>query len=110
MPLSPDFMRLSILLCAIGMALLAAFFLRERRMSLSSYLGWGLLALLLPFLGPFLVILSCPGQPIRRRRRSPLARHNPVKLALSTLAESLSKGPVLRRAKEQLRKLLQSDS
>ena len=79
-------------------------------MSLSGYLGWGMLALLLPFLGPFLVILSCPGQPIRRRRRRPPARHYPVKLALSRLAEGLSNGPVLRRAKEQLRKLVQSDS
>jgi len=40
---------------------LAAFFLRTRRLPFSAYMLWGLLALLLPLLGPFLVILSNPG-------------------------------------------------
>jgi hypothetical protein len=45
------------------MLFIAAFYLQRRRMTLMEYLGWGLLAVLLPALGPFLVILSAPGQP-----------------------------------------------
>ncbi len=52
----------TILLVDIGaMALLSLFYLRQRRMSLSSYCCWGLLALMLPVLGPFLVIANRPG-------------------------------------------------
>jgi pilus assembly protein TadC len=56
----------------IGMELLSVFYLRQRRMPLTAYLRWGLLAALVPFVGPFLVILQQPGQrpgqqPIRRR-------------------------------------------
>ena len=61
MPTSPDLMRAMLLLCWLGMAILAAFFLRTRRLPFSTYLLWGLLALFLPLLGPFLVILSNPG-------------------------------------------------
>lgn len=60
--ISPQTMRLLLLLILLGMELLAAFYLRQRRMSLLSYLGWGLLAVLLPAVGPFLVILSRPGR------------------------------------------------
>ena len=48
--------------CLIGMALLAAFYLRRRRLSLTGYLAWGLLAFLLPAVGPFIVILAHPGE------------------------------------------------
>lgn len=72
MPLTRETMRILILLCLIGMALLAAFFLRTRRMSLNSYIAWGMLALFVPLLGPFLVILSHPGESIRRfHKRKP---------------------------------------
>jgi len=47
---------------ALGMALLAAFYLRRRELTIAEYIGWGLLALLLPLLGPFLVILYQPGK------------------------------------------------
>jgi len=64
-----------IVLCLIGMALLAVFFLRTRRMTLYSYIAWGLLAILVPLLGPFLVILSHPGQSIHRvSKRKPRRR------------------------------------
>lgn len=69
MPLSRETMHLLIIICLVGMALLAVFFLRTRRMTLSSYIAWGLLALLLPLLGPFLVILSQPGERIHRLRK-----------------------------------------
>lgn len=72
MLLSREIMHFLILLCLIGMALLAVFFLRTRRMTLYSYIAWGLLALMVPVLGPFLVILSHPGDSISRwHKRKP---------------------------------------
>jgi hypothetical protein len=61
--LSPDMMRLLLALCTYVMALLAAFYLRERRLGLTTYLVWGLLIVCIPLLGPFLVILIRPGNP-----------------------------------------------
>ena len=61
MLLSADWMRLLLCLCLIGIAILAAFFLRGRRLSLFEYLGWGALIVLLPLIGPFLVVLIQPG-------------------------------------------------
>jgi hypothetical protein len=61
-PISAHTMRLILLFVLLGMELLAAFFLRQRRMPLLTYLGWGLLVVLLPAVGPFLVILSKPGK------------------------------------------------
>jgi hypothetical protein len=69
MILTRESMRILIVVCLIGMVLLAVFFLRTRRMTLSSYIAWGLLALLVPFLGPFLVILSHPGASLRRMHK-----------------------------------------
>jgi hypothetical protein len=75
MPLSRETMQLFIIICLVGIALLAVLFLRTRRMTLTSYITWGLLALLLPLLGPFLVILSRPGERIHRlRKRKPRRR------------------------------------
>ena len=42
--------------------LLAAFYLRSRRLSFLQYLAWGLLIVLAPMLGPFLAIVFRPGQ------------------------------------------------
>jgi hypothetical protein len=61
MLVSPELMRISLFVCLLGMAILAAFFLRGRSLPLPAYLGWGLLILLLPMLGPFMVILMKPG-------------------------------------------------
>jgi len=66
--LSPDTMRFLLGTCILGMALLAAFYLRRRGMSAREYIAWGLLALLVPLLGPFLVILSHPGSLLRQYR------------------------------------------
>jgi uncharacterized membrane protein YukC len=54
-------MRILLLACLIGMAILAALFLRKRSLSIPAYLGWGLLIILVPLIGPFLVILLQPG-------------------------------------------------
>jgi hypothetical protein len=51
-----------LLIDMVAMALLALFYLRQRRMSWVSLLGWGLLAILLPVLGPFLVMVTRPGE------------------------------------------------
>lgn len=61
---SPDLLRNLLLLCLFGMALLAAFRLSRRNLSLLEYLFWGLL-ILLPLIGPFLVLLYAPGKPRR---------------------------------------------
>ncbi len=45
------------------MALIAAFYLRRRSLPMPHYLAWGALLVFVPFLGPFLVILSAPGSP-----------------------------------------------
>lgn len=70
MLISPDTMRIFLLACLLGMLVLAAFYLQRRRMTLLEYVSWGLLAVLIPGLGPFLVILSAPGQP-----RQPYVRY-----------------------------------
>ena len=60
--LSAELMRFLLLFCLLGMVLLAVLYLRGRRLSLAAYLGWGLLIILAPLLGPFLVILLHPGR------------------------------------------------
>jgi hypothetical protein len=54
--------RIILLIDIILMVLLALFFLRQRRMSWFSYCCWGLLAIGLPIIGPFLVIANRPGK------------------------------------------------
>lgn len=46
----------------ILMALLALVYLRQRRMNAAAFWCWGLLALAIPVLGPFLVIANRPGE------------------------------------------------
>lgn len=69
--LSAQTMRLILLIVLFQMLMLAAFYLRQRQLSLLAYIGWGLLALLAPALGPFLVIVLKPGQPTRKQWASP---------------------------------------
>ena len=69
-------LRWLLLVYLIVMYVLAMLYLRNRRMSLSNYGLWGLFALLVPMLGPFVVIAFQPGKsavgkPRRSRRRSP---------------------------------------
>jgi hypothetical protein len=59
---STHLMRVLLVGCAIAMVCLAAFFLRSRKLSVLAYLGWGVIAILLPVLGPFLVIWMGPGE------------------------------------------------
>ncbi len=45
----------------VGLALLALVYLWQRRMSRMQILGWSVLALAIPVMGPFMVIASRPG-------------------------------------------------
>lgn len=47
---------------AVAMALLALIYLRQRRLGFMASFGWGLLALFVPILGPFLLIARRPGE------------------------------------------------
>ncbi|MBW8010452.1 MAG: hypothetical protein FVQ83_04305 [Chloroflexi bacterium] len=60
---SPETMRALLFICLFCMLFLAALFLRRRELTFMAYLGWGLLALMLPFIGPYLVIAARPGRP-----------------------------------------------
>jgi hypothetical protein len=46
----------------LAMAFLAMWYLRRRQLSWAGYCFWGLVAIVLPVLGPFLVIASRPGK------------------------------------------------
>ena len=72
----------------IGMSLLGIFYLLQRRLAWRAFFGWSLLALLVPVLGPFLVIASRPG----------------------SWNEDFSFGRVLRRAGRSLRGMASSVS
>lgn len=61
--ISPELMRLFLYATLFAMLLLAVSFLKRRRISDKEFILWGLLALLLPVLGPYLVILYRPGRP-----------------------------------------------
>lgn len=54
--------RTILLVDIVAMALLAIVYLRQRRMSWTAFLCWGLLAACVPVLGPFLVISNRPGE------------------------------------------------
>jgi F0F1-type ATP synthase assembly protein I len=62
LPLTTETVRILIIGCLLVMALLAVLYLSQRRLSWTAYCLWGLLAVLLPVVGPFLVILAHPGQ------------------------------------------------
>jgi len=61
-----DVLRILLGVCIAGMLALAAAYLVQRRLAWHQYLGWGLVALIFPILGPFLVIINRPG--VRRTR------------------------------------------
>jgi len=76
--MTPQIMQYLIIGCLVGMALLAVFYLRGRRLSLMGYLAWGLVALLIPAMGPFIVILAHPGE----RRGSRIENSQPGNQAI----------------------------
>ncbi len=72
-------MRTLLFVDIIAMALLAFFYLRGRELAWHEYLSFGLIALFVPLLGPFLVILTRPGKPV----------HNPKPLIPKSLSSKL---------------------
>jgi hypothetical protein len=60
--MTASIVRIMLLGDVIAMALLSLIFLRQRQMNWTAYLGWGLLAVLVPVIGPFLVIVNRPGE------------------------------------------------
>ncbi|NMC52568.1 MAG: hypothetical protein GYA48_02910 [Chloroflexi bacterium] len=57
-----DILRLLLVVFSFAMLLLSFFYLSRRKLTFWDYLGWGLVAVLIPILGPFLVIASRPGK------------------------------------------------
>ncbi|MBN2046151.1 MAG: hypothetical protein JW757_14100 [Anaerolineales bacterium] len=47
-----------------GMLMLAILFLRQRQLSTLGYVCWGIFALLVPVVGPYVVIAYRPGYPL----------------------------------------------
>lgn len=70
-----DLLRGLLILYWLGMLAFGLDFLRRRRMPAAQYALWGLLALALPGLGPFLVIAIQPGQARRGRLGRNLRQH-----------------------------------
>ncbi len=64
-----DVLRIMLVVCVAGMFALAMVYLAQRKLAWHQYLGWGLVALIFPLLGPFLVIANRPG--VRRARPAP---------------------------------------
>jgi hypothetical protein len=58
-------LRLVLAVFLIAMYILAMLSLRCRRLSLGRFIAWGCLALFVPAVGPFLVLLLRPGTPDR---------------------------------------------
>lgn len=54
-------LHLLLVLFLLAMTLLSVIYLRRRHLSFAAFALWGLLAVLLPALGPFLVIVLRPG-------------------------------------------------
>ncbi|MBP1700948.1 MAG: hypothetical protein H6Q38_55 [Chloroflexi bacterium] len=72
--ISPDTIRILLLALLIIEAVLAALYLRTRSLSILEYLGWGLLIVFVPLLGPFLVIAIRPGTAHAPSRSKPVQR------------------------------------
>jgi hypothetical protein len=56
-----DVVRTLLIVDMVGLALLALGYLWQRRMSRMQIFGWSVLALVVPVMGPFMVIASRPG-------------------------------------------------
>ena len=61
-----DTLRVLLYVVLFGMLLIAVLYLRQRKLSKAAYVLWGILALILPVVGPYIVIASRPGEPAGR--------------------------------------------
>ena len=60
--ITAEMMRTLLIIVIAGMLFLAIAYLTQRKLTTVAFLGLSLLALILPILGPILVILSRPGK------------------------------------------------
>ena len=68
--MTPETLRITLLCYLVAQFLLAIAYLSQRKLSFSQYMLWGLLALLIPALGPFLVILLRPGEFVHKGKQA----------------------------------------
>ena len=61
-----DTLRVLLYVVLFGMLLIAVLYLRQRKLSKAAYVLWGILALIVPVVGPYIVIASRPGEPACR--------------------------------------------
>lgn len=59
---TPKIIGLLLIIDIIVLAFFALFYLAQRRMHWFMYIGWALVAIIIPVLGPFLVISNHPGE------------------------------------------------
>jgi hypothetical protein len=73
--ISPEIVLALLMVCMIGEAVLAALYLSTRSLSIPECLGWCLVIVLVPLLGPFLAIAIRPGQALQSTRGGRAASH-----------------------------------
>jgi hypothetical protein len=61
MPIHPNVLRIAVGIFIITMAFLGLSYLRRRELETWEYIAWGILVVVVPVLGPFIVIASRPG-------------------------------------------------
>ena len=61
MPIHPNVMLVALGIFIVTMAFLGISYLRRRELETWEYIAWGILAVMVPVLGPFIVIASRPG-------------------------------------------------
>jgi len=66
--MNAETLRLLLVVYLVATYILAMLYLRRRPLTLGQFAVWGLFAMLVPALGPFLVILCRPAGPRRGRR------------------------------------------
>jgi predicted cobalt transporter CbtA len=67
--MAPEFLRYALFGGCFAMLVLSMFFLRGRELSARQYILWGLLAVAVPLLGPYLVIIFKPGSQRKHSHR-----------------------------------------
>ena len=61
MPIHPNVMIVALGIFIVTMTFLGTSYLRRRKLETWEYIAWGILAIIVPVLGPFIVIASRPG-------------------------------------------------
>ena len=61
MPIHPNVMIVALGIFIVTMTFLGFNYLRRRELETWEYIAWGILAVIVPVLGPFIVIASRPG-------------------------------------------------